>query len=68
MEKRKVTFIDPPSGWMYGFPKIIPDDVEDVIPWLVANGYPQSEVDKLSKNFYCRYWESEVEQENATLS
>lgn len=27
--------IDPPSGWLYGFPKPIPDDVKDVKEWLI---------------------------------
>lgn len=60
--KKTVTMVDPPSGWMYGFPKIIPDDVEgDVRPWLVENGYPQSEIDKMPNHFYCRFWETEVD-------
>jgi len=51
------TMIDPPSGWRYGFPKVLPDDVENVLEWLVSEGYPQSEIDACSKHFYCRYWE-----------
>lgn len=50
--------IDPPSGWMYGFPKPIPDNVTDVKEWLVENGYPQSEIDACGEHFYCQYWES----------
>lgn len=54
--------IDPPEGWRYGFPKVIPDDVQDERKWLVENGYPQEEIDKLANSkygdlFYCRYWE-----------
>ena len=37
--------IDPPSGWRYGFPKVIPEDVTDTIQWLLDNGYPQHEID-----------------------
>ena len=44
-------YIDPPSGWRFGFPKEFPDDVEDVNKWLVENGYPQSKVD---------FWKGEV--------
>ena len=35
--------IDPPSGWIYGFPKEIPESVESdkINEWLVNNGYPQ---------------------------
>lgn len=55
--------IDPPSGWLYGFPKPIPNDVKDVKEWLVQNGYPKKIIDDLGKYFYCRYWE-EGEQED----
>jgi|688.fasta_scaffold00313_85 hypothetical protein len=43
-EKQK-TFIDPPSGWLYGFPKELPDDIKDVRQWLIDNGYPENLVD-----------------------
>jgi len=42
------TYIDPSSGWRYGFPKEFPEGVKDVNKWLVENGYPQSEVDRWS--------------------
>ena len=48
--------IDPPSGWKYGFPKEIPDDVENIFKWLVENGYPQEEIDKCGEHFHCRFW------------
>ena len=54
-----MTLIDPPSGWKYGFPKPIPDEVENVLEWLVGEGYPQSEIDACGKHFYCRYLEGE---------
>jgi len=53
------TMIDPPSGWRYGFPKVLPDDVENVLEWLVSEGYPQFEIDACGKHFYCRYWEKQ---------
>ena len=49
-------FIDPPSGWKYGFPKVIPEGVTDVKAWLVKNGYPQWEIDLMGEYFYCRHW------------
>jgi hypothetical protein len=55
-----VKMIDPPSGWKYGFPKVLPDDVTNNLKWLVENGYPQSEIDFLGDSFYCRHWEEEV--------
>jgi hypothetical protein len=48
--------IDPPSGWQYGFPKPIPDDVTDTEKWLIENGYPKHLIDKLGEYFCCRYW------------
>ena len=57
----KVHYIDPPSGWKYGFPKVLPEGVEDVISWLIENGYPQHEIDACGKHFHCRHWEKEVE-------
>lgn len=52
--------IDPPSGWKYGFPKVFdcPDD-GDMHEWLVNNGYPREEIDKLGKYFFCRFWTQE---------
>ena len=55
MNKR--IWIDPPSGWKYGFPKIKDDD-SDTIEWLVKNGYPKEDIDKLGKYFYTRQWEA----------
>lgn len=52
-----VTFIDPPSGWMYGFPKILPDDVEDLEEWLIDNGYPHDDIEMAMK--YSRYWKGQ---------
>jgi len=56
----KVMMIDPPSGWKYGFPKPFPNGVENYKEWLVANGYPQHEIDAYGDHFYCRYWEEDT--------
>ena len=56
--------IDPPSGWKYGFPKELPKDTTDVLAWLVENGYPQKEIDRLGDNFYCRHWKQEETNES----
>lgn len=50
-----VTYVDPPSGWRYGFPKVLPKEVTDVKKWLVEQGYPKSLTE--AEWFYCRYWE-----------
>lgn len=59
----KVMMCDPPSGWKYGFPKPIPEEVKDVKAWLVSEGYPQAMIDSMPKHFYCRYWEEEIGDE-----
>ncbi len=51
-------FIDPPSGWKYGFPKVIPKDADDLRKWLLEEGYPQWEIDSYGEYFYCRFWET----------
>ena len=59
--KKTVRMIDPPSGWKYGFPKPIPEDVVNVLEWLVKEGYPEKEIVSYGEHFYCRYWEREGE-------
>lgn len=56
--------IDPPSGWKYGFPKELPQDIKstDENKWLVENGYPQEEIDKYGDFFFCRYWTIDSEE------
>mgnify|MGYP003650429548 FL=1 len=49
--------IDPPSGWKYGFPKAKPDDATNTIAWLLSEGYPQSEIDKMGNTLFIRTWE-----------
>lgn len=52
------TMIDPPSGWKYGFPKLLPESrKKDVKIWLVEQGYPQEEINRLGKQFFCGYYE-----------
>lgn len=74
----KNTFCDPPSGWKYGFPRIIPQEIlhnlalerENTEPafrtvlnnWLVSCGYPKSLIELYGNHFYCRYWEEELNE------
>lgn len=38
---------DPPSGWMYGFPKpYMPREGETLAETLLRDGYPQHEIDQ----------------------
>lgn len=61
MDKKLVTWVDPPSGWRYGFPKPMPDSVENFREWLVSEGYPQAEIDALGDFFHVRCWKAEAE-------
>jgi hypothetical protein len=57
---KTVRYVDPPSGWKYGFPKAIPDDrMSDLVEWLVEEGYPRPAIKALGAHFYCRFWEEE---------
>jgi hypothetical protein len=51
--------IDPPSGWQYGFPKPVPDDVLKskrlLRVWLIKQGYPAEDLEMAMK--HSRYWE-----------
>ena len=49
--------VDPPRGWKYGFPKAKPEDATNTIAWLLSEGYPQSEIDKMGNTFFIRTWE-----------
>ena len=51
--------IDPPSGWRYGFPKAYDrvTDGDDFRAWLLREGYPQAEIDRMGDHFYVRQWE-----------
>ena len=59
----KKLMIDPPSGWKYGFPKPIQEELftlgsdSDLEEWLVGEGYPKEDVGLALK--YSRYWETE---------
>jgi hypothetical protein len=53
--------IDPPSGWKYGFPKEMPKDLKGKTfdEWLISEGYPKKEIDKMGDHFFCRSWVEE---------
>ena len=58
----KTMMCDPPSGWKYGFPKPVPEGVNEIVPWLLSEGYPQAEIDACGKHFYVRYWEEDADE------
>ena len=49
-----IKLIDPPEGWKYGFPKQLPDNVENIIDWLIRNGYPKQLIESYGDSFYYR--------------
>jgi hypothetical protein len=52
-----VIYCDPPEGWRFGFPKVIPEDqMKRTKEWLVQNGYPEELMDEYGEHFYIRYW------------
>jgi len=62
-------WIDPPSGWKYGFPKTFDTEKDgDMHTWLVANGYPQEEIEDLGDQFYVRQWLTDEEEEKCRTS
>jgi hypothetical protein len=51
-------WVDPPSGWKYGFPKLW-DCQGSLQEWLVREGYPKREIDSCNGYFYVRQWTDE---------
>ena len=53
-ESLKDCVVDPPGGWRYGFPKILPlwVTLEIVDGWVVSERYPRKERDSYGANFY----------------
>jgi len=46
-DTKKVHMIDPPGGWKYGFPKVVPktfENWEEQKAWLISEGYPEKEI------------------------
>ncbi len=58
MSKR---WIDPPSGWKYGFPKLHDTDFDNnnITEWLIEKGYPKTQADQLgnSSSLWIRVWD-----------
>ena len=47
---------DPPSGWMYGFPKPFkPLPGETLEETLLRDGYSEKEFDENGKVYWCRF-------------
>jgi len=51
MKENLVKIVDPPSGWMYGFPAVAKEDYRQQ---LLDAGYPEKEIETAMK--YTRSW------------
>jgi hypothetical protein len=41
----------------------IPDDVTDIVGWIVEQGYPRELVESYGEYFFLRFWESDKGEE-----
>ena len=56
---------DPPSGWMYGFPRpYLPIKGEGLKDTLIRDGYPEALMNQDYITKYCRFFDSEVEEDH----
>ena len=60
---KMITIYDPPSGWLFGFPKEYkPLPGESFEEMLLRDGYPQQEIDVWKGlEIPCRFWEQPAE-------
>ena len=62
LTRKRVTMVDPPSGWLYDFPKPLPEgfsfENDSIRKWFLDNGYPEKDIGLALK--YSRYWETFV--------
>jgi hypothetical protein len=60
----KKVWVDPPSGWKYGFPKIYDPDADgDLVEWIAKCGYPEAERKSYGQYFHIRMWPAEEPKE-----
>ena len=59
-----VMIVDPPSGWMYGFPRPYnPKKNESDEKWFARMGYPQRLIDR-GMLAHLRWWEDTFDNPN----
>lgn len=59
IQNARELFVDPPSGWQYGFPALWNKDTyPELEDFLKAKGYPEDQID-----FACRYMRMWLPQE-----
>ena len=58
----KVLMCDPPEGWLWGFPKVVPKGIDlnkDFMQWLIKEGYPEKNIAEYGEHFHIRFWEQD---------
>jgi len=55
-------WVDPPSGWCFGFPKVYDTECGDIDQWLLDSGYPQKEMDNWKNGVPYRMWAYEEKE------
>jgi len=62
----KFYWIEPLNGWKWGFPKKINYNsyLGDTLDWLIKNGYPKEEIEKIGKNFSWKIWRQPEEKKD----
>jgi hypothetical protein len=64
---KKGMIYDPPSGWMYGFPKqYMPLDGESFVETLVRDGYPIKDAEWAQH--HTRFWGQPIENKEDIIS
>ncbi len=58
---KSVLVVDPPEGWKYGFPDILPENIE-YVDFLKQKGYPEDKIELAL--MYSRTWFEDVEDDN----
>ena len=57
-------WVDPPSGWLYGFPKVYDPSVDgDCTEWMIKNGYP---AELAAQRLPVRMWSYSAEDEHTS--
>jgi len=61
MKTESKLVVDPPEGWRYGFPKVVPEGYmkmswDDKKKWYMEQGYPKSKIDEYGEFFYISMW------------
>lgn len=55
-KKENLILIDPPSGWKYGFPKVVTQEqyksIKDLKQWCIDNGYSREEAKSYGDYFH----------------